>query len=43
MGITFSTRCIDPWNSLPNEVVSAQSIAAFKRRYDLYVAQENNP
>ena len=42
-GNWFAIRCIDPWNSLPNEVVSAPSIATFKKRYDLYVAKENNP
>ena len=42
-GNWFAIRCIDPWNTLPNEVVSAPSIATFKKRYDLYVAQENNP
>ena len=42
-GNRFAIRCIDPWNSLPNEVVSAPSIATFKKRYNLYVAQENHP
>ena len=41
-GNWFVIRCINPWNSLPNEVVSAPSIATFKKRYDLYIAQENN-
>ena len=42
-GNWFAIRCIDPWNSLPEEVVSAPSIATFKKRYDLYVSQRSNP
>ena len=30
----FSKRVIDRWNKLPEEVVSAPSTSAFKRRYD---------
>jgi hypothetical protein len=31
---TFSTRVINSWNSLPEEVVSAPSLQAFKNRLD---------
>ena len=31
-GNWFAIRCIDPWNSLSNDVVSAPSIATFKKR-----------
>ena len=30
----FSQRVINAWNSLPSEVVEAESINAFKNRYD---------
>ena len=30
-GNRFAIRCIGPWNTLPNEVVSAPSIATFKK------------
>ena len=42
-GNWFAIMCIDPWNSLPEVVVSAPSIAIFKKRYDLYISQRNNP
>ena len=40
-GNWFTIRSIDPWNSLPEEVVSAPSIAVFKKRYDLHMSQSN--
>ena len=30
--IFFSHRMIDPWNNLPEDTVSAPSLASFKRR-----------
>ena len=41
-GNWFAIRSIDPWNSLPEEVVSAPSISTFKRRYDEYISQSNH-
>ena len=32
----FSQRVVNTWNSLPSEVVEAESINAFKNRYDRY-------
>ena len=32
----FSQRVVNTWNSLPNEVVEAESVNAFKNRYDKY-------
>ena len=40
-GNWFAIRSIDPWNSLPEEIVSAPSISTFKKRYDQYVSQRN--
>ena len=31
---SFVHRCVDKWNSLPEEVVSAPSVSAFERRLD---------
>ena len=43
-GNWFAIRCIEDHGTLsPIEVVSAPSTATFKKRYDLYVAQENSP
>jgi len=30
----FTSRIVNPWNALPPEVISAQSVNAFKNRYD---------
>ena len=30
----FTQRVIEPWNSLPEEVVTSESVDAFKRNYD---------
>ena len=32
----FSQRVINVWNSLPSEVVEAESVNAFKNRYDKF-------
>ena len=37
---TFPHRCIDQWNSLPEEVVSAPSLNSFKARLDRHWAEE---
>ena len=36
-GNCFALRVIDPWNALPETVVTAPSIATFKARYDRHV------
>ena len=36
-GNWFALRAIDPWNSLPESVVTAPSIASLKTRYYRYV------
>lgn len=33
-GNWFAIRTIDPWNALPEQVVTAPTISAFKARYD---------
>lgn len=35
----FTNRVVEPWNSLPNEVVKAPSLNAFKSRLDKHWAQ----
>ena len=48
---TFTHRIVNPWNSLPDSVVDATSIAAFERRLDKhwanldmkYVYDSNSP
>lgn len=37
-GNWFSLRIIEPWNKLPESVVTAPSIATFKTRYDKHIA-----
>ena len=32
----FANRVVTPWNELPQEVVSAESVNAFKNRLDKY-------
>ena len=34
----FSLRVVNPWNALPQEVVEAPSISAFKSRYDRHIS-----
>ena len=36
----FSQRVVNEWNSLPCEVVEAESVNAFKNRYDIYVSKD---
>ena len=33
---SFAFRVVDPWNSLPEEVISAPSIKSFERRLDKF-------
>ena len=33
----FTIRVVNPWNSLPTNVVNAPSIATFKERLDEYL------
>ena len=33
----FTNRIVNPWNALPPEVISAQSVNAFKNRYDRHL------
>ena len=33
----FSQTVVNAWNSLPSEVVEAESVNAFKNRYDRYM------
>ena len=37
----FTLRVVDPWNSLPENVVSAPSINSFERRLDKFWAQQD--
>ena len=36
--MAFSNRVVGPWNNLPDHVVSAPSVNAFKKRLDQYWA-----
>ena len=38
---SFSARIVNVWNSLPNRVVEAESVDAFKRRLDNFWADQN--
>ena len=33
----YSQRSVDPWNKLPNHVIKAPRVNAFKARYDAHV------
>ena len=35
----FSQRVVDPWNSLPEEIQNAKSVAQFKHLYDEHIKQ----
>ena len=37
---SFTSRCVDPWNKLPQSVKAAQDTDAFKRNYDRYLSQQ---
>ena len=39
----FANRVCDPWNALPAEVVSCNSVVSFKRKLDEYMLANNNP
>ncbi|MCL4141514.1 UNVERIFIED_CONTAM: hypothetical protein GTU68_065742 [Idotea baltica] len=41
-GNWFSIRVIDPWNALPESVVTAPTIATFKARYDRHLGMSNS-
>ena len=36
----FSPRVVKPWNKLPQHVVDAPTVNAFKNRYDLFTRQD---
>ena len=35
----FSQRIVNDWNKLPTSVVEAESVNAFKNRYDRYITE----
>ena len=37
---SFTFRVVDPWNSLPESVVTAPSLASFKRRLDKFWSKQ---
>ena len=37
---SFTSRCVDPWNKLPQSVKAAQDTDAFKRNYERYFSQQ---
>ena len=39
----FSQRVVSEWNSLPNSVVEADTINAFKNKYDSYISLQRKP
>ena len=41
-GNWFAIRCVDPWNALREEVISASTIATFKNRYDKHITRSDN-
>ena len=39
----FSQRVISEWNKLPNSVVEAETVNAFKNKYDRYISLQRKP
>ncbi len=37
----WATRCVDPWNSLPDYIKTARSVNEFKEKYDEWMNSRN--